>query len=60
MAQFLKKHADNKFKMATGNLDQKIEMAKYAQQQGLGLNGGEKPKNIMDEVEEELMRRGEL
>ena len=61
MADFLVKHADNKFKMNTANLDQKVQISKYAEQQGLGLNErGEKPKNIMDEVEQELMRRGEL
>ena len=59
MADWLKKHASNKYKMNTANLDQKIEVLKYAQSQGLG-GSTEKPKSIMDEVEEELKRRGEL
>ena len=60
MAEWLKKHADNQFKMNTKNLDQKMQMMKMAQEQGIGLGEGqEKPKNIMDEVEAELRRRGE-
>ena len=60
LAEWLKKHADNKFKMSTKNLDQKLQMLEMAQQQGIGLEDGqEKPKNIMDEVEAELRRRGE-
>ena len=36
-------------------------MAKLAAEQGINLNGQqEKPKSIMDEVYEELERRGEL
>ena len=47
--------------MTTKNLDQKLQMLQMAQEQGIGLEEGqEKPKNIMDEVEAELMRRGEL
>ena len=61
MATWLKKHADNKFKMSTKNLDQKKQMAKLAAEQGISMDGlKEKPKNIMDEVYEELARRGEL
>lgn len=62
IAEWLLKHADNKFQMSTNKLDQKMQMMKMAQEQGIGGydEGQEKPKNIMDEVEAELMRRGEL
>jgi len=61
MVEWLLKHASNKFQMQTEDLDLKLEVERYAQTQGISLDGsGEKPKNIMDEVEEELMRRGEL
>ena len=49
--------------MVTDNLNQKYEILKMAQEQGIdGFQepGKEKPKNIMDEVDEELKRRGEL
>ena len=32
LAEWLKKHADNKFKMNTTNLDQKMQMLKAAQE----------------------------
>lgn len=39
MAEWLKKHADNKFKMKTSDLDQKMQMLKYAQESGIDLPG---------------------
>ena len=61
MANWIKQHCSNKFKMNTKDLDQRIEMAKYAEEQGINLARDKpKPKSIMEEVEEELRLRGEL
>ena len=62
LGDWLKKHTDNKFKMNTKDLDMRLQMMKKVQEQGgYGASDeGEKPRNIMEEVEAELMRRGEL
>ena len=60
---WLASHAYNKFKIDTTNLKQKYEILNMAQEQGILDHqdpGKEKPKNIMDEIDEELKRRGEL
>ena len=63
-ADWLKKHVDNKFKMKTKDLDEKVAMVKYAQESGVimdpNLTGEEQPMDIMQMVEDELKRRDEL
>ena len=57
MAEWLKKHSDHKFKMVTKDIDQRLSMARFAEDNldlGSLSQNEEKPKNIMDEVEAEL------